>query len=163
MFCEIDIKGVEHWLKRLKSDLDRSKVLLYFRKVAKDKLNSQKMKNLIAKFSEDNTEKRIAYIQPDDEKQLIISSSILPSIKNKYPEHKIYYITKSQNFDLINSHPDVEEVLEYSDEMVNPLTLEGKGDKKGVFDIVFAPHLSINNNYFRNCKDILDYNTYELS
>ena len=163
MLCEIDIKGVEHWLKRLKSDLDRSKVLLYFRKVAKDKLNSQKMKNLIAKFSEDNTEKRIAYIQPDDEKQLIISSSILPSIKNKYPEHKIYYITKSQNFDLINSHPDVEEVLEYSDEMINPLMLEGKGDKKGVFDIVFAPHLSINNNYFRNCKDILDYNTYELS
>ena len=163
MLCEIDIKGVEHWLKRLKSDLDRSKVLLYFRKVAKDKLNSQKMKNLIAKFSEDNTEKRIAYIQPDDEKQLIISSSILPSIKNKYPEHKIYYITKSQNFDLINSHPDIEEVLEYSDEMINPLMLEGKGDKKGVFDIVFAPHLSINNNYFRNCKDILDYNTYELS
>ena len=163
MLCEIDIKGVEHWLKRLKSDLDRSKVLLYFRKVAKDKLNSQKMKNLINKLSKNTKEKRIAYIEPNDEKQVIISSSILPSIKNKYPEHKIYYITKPQNFDLINCDPNIEEVLEYSDEMANPLTLEGKGDKKGVFDIVFAPYLSINNNYFRNSKDSLDYNTYELS
>lgn len=163
MLCEIDIKGVEHWLKRLKSDLDRSKVLLYFRKVSKDKLNSQKVKNLINQLSKNTKEKRIAYIEPDDEKQVIISTSILSSIKKNYPEHKIYYITKLQNFDLINSHPDIEEVLEYSDEMINPLMLEGKGDKKGVFDIVFAPHLSINNNYFRNCKDILDYDTYELS
>ena len=163
MICEIDIKGVEHWCKRLKSDLDRQKVLLYFRKVARDKVNSQKMKNLINKLSKNTKEKRIAYIEPNDEKQVIISSSILPSIKNKYPEHKIYYITKPQNFDLINCDPNIEEVLEYSDEMVNPLTLEGKGDKKGVFDIVFAPYLSINNNYFRNSKDSLDYNTYELS
>tara|TARA_B100001939_G_C16946869_1_gene620649 strand:+ start:6371 stop:8224 length:1854 start_codon:yes stop_codon:yes gene_type:complete len=163
MICEIDIKGVEHWCKRLKSDLDRQKVLLYFRKVARDKVNSQKMKNLINKLSKNTKEKRIAYIEPNDEKQVIISSSILPSIKNKYPEHKIYYITKPQNFDLINCDPNIEEVLEYSDEMVNPLTLEGKGDKKGVFDIVFAPYLSINNNYLRNSKDSLDYNTYELS
>ena len=163
MLSEIDVQGVEHWCKRLKTDLDRQKVLLYFRKVSRSKINSQKMKDLTDKLSSQVNEKRIAYVQPDDEKQIIISSSILPSIKKQYPDYKIYYITKPQNFDLINSHPCIEEVLEYSDEMANPLSLEGKGDKKGTFDIVFAPYLSINNNYFRNCEDIINYDTYERS
>jgi len=158
----IDPKGVEHWIKRLNTDLNRNSVLLYFRKVAKQKADSQKMQKLINEFEKNLDDKRIAYIQPNDPEKIIASSSIISSLKKQYPEHKIYYITSQENFDFINSHPDIEDVLTYSKEMLNPLSLEGKGNKKGIFEMVFAPYLSMQSNYFRNCKDKLDYNVYEL-
>ena len=45
--------------------------------------------------------------------------------------------------------------------MDDPLFFEGKGSNNKYFDIVFAPYLSINNNYFRNAEDIIQYNIYE--
>jgi len=45
--------------------------------------------------------------------------------------------------------------------MDDPLFFEGKGSNTKYFDIVYAPHLSIHNNYFRNSEDILQYNIYE--
>jgi glycosyltransferase involved in cell wall biosynthesis len=161
MLGSIDSKGVEHWMERLKKDLKRDNVLMYFRKVAKDKLDSVEFEKIKTELLKNKEEKRIAFIQPDGEENVILSSSLLSSIKIKYPDYKIYYITKSQNFDLINSNPNVDELIKYSQEMADPIKLEGKGDKKGLFDIVFAPHLSINNNYYRNCKDSLEYNIYE--
>jgi len=45
--------------------------------------------------------------------------------------------------------------------MDDPLFFEGKAGEKKYFDMVFAPYLSIRNNYFRNGQDILEYNIYE--
>jgi len=78
-----------------------------------------------------------------------------------YPQHDIYFFTKSENFDLVNSHPDIKKVLNYFSKMDDPLFFEGKGPNTKYFDIVYAPHLSIHNNYFRNSEDILQYNIYE--
>ena len=45
--------------------------------------------------------------------------------------------------------------------MNDPLFFEGKGSSVKYFDIVYAPYLSVNNNYFRNGEDKLQYNIYE--
>ncbi len=112
------------------------------------------------KSSNDN--KKIAFIQPDGVEEIVIASSLLPSIKEVYPNHDIYFFTKQEHFDLINSNPYVKKVLNYFSKLDDPLYFEGKGVNPKYFDIVFAPYLSIrNNNYTRNSEDIIQYNIYE--
>ena len=154
-----DSSGVIHWLQRLKTDLKRQDVLTYFRKVALSEIQKAEFEKMLKILNEDKSLKKIAYIQPDGAEEVLIATSILPSIQKVYPDHKIYFFTKSENFDLINSHPSVYKTLSYFNKLDDPLYLEGKGNLNKYFDIVFAPYLSIRNNYFRNAQDILEYQT----
>lgn len=154
-----DSSGVIHWLQRLKTDLKRQDVLTYFRKVALSEIQKAEFEKMLKILNEDKSLKKIAYIQPDGAEEVLIATSILPSIQKVYPDHKIYFFTKSENFDLINSHPNVYKTLSYFNKLDDPLYLEGKGNLNKYFDIVFAPYLSIRNNYFRNAQDILEYQT----
>ena len=47
--------------------------------------------------------------------------------------------------------------------MDDPLYFEGKGDKPKLFDIVYAPYLSVRNNFYRNSEDKIDLNIYEFN
>jgi glycosyltransferase involved in cell wall biosynthesis len=154
-----DSSGVIHWMQRLKTDLKRQDVLTYFRKVALSEIQKAEFEKMLKILNEDKSLKKIAYIQPDGAEEVLIATSILPSIQKVYPDHKIYFFTKSENFDLINSHPNVYKTLSYFNKLDDPLYLEGKGNLNKYFDIVFAPYLSIRNNYFRNAQDILEYQT----
>ena len=156
-----DEKGVIHWLERLKKDLKRKDVLNFFKKVAFVENQKQQFTIFKEKISQNADEKRIAFIEPSSEEAVIIASSILPSIKEQYPEYKIYFFTKHEYIDIINSHPCIEETLSFSEEMNNPLFLEGMGSNTKYFNIVFAPYLSVNNNYMRNSEDKIAFDLYE--
>jgi len=159
---KIDPAGVSHWVQRLNSDLKRSDVLNYFRKIAIAE-NQHKFLNETLETLNLSDKKKIAYIQPEGAEEIIISTAIITSLKNIYPDYDIYYFTKTEYFDLINSHPHVTKVMNYFPKMDDPLFFEGKGSSKKYFDMVFAPYLSIHNNYFRNSCDKLEYNIYEHS
>jgi glycosyltransferase involved in cell wall biosynthesis len=156
-----DPVGVTHWVQRLNTDLKRSDVLNYFRKIATIENQNAFLNEMLESLKENNNCKKIAFVQPEGAEEIIIATSLVSSIKKLYPEHDIYFFTKSEYFDIINSHPDVKKVLNYFDKMNDPLFFEGKGSGTKYFDIVYAPHLSINNNYFRNGEDKLQYNVYE--
>ena len=165
LYCNIltkqDPAGVIHWVQRLKTDLKRYDVLNYFRKIALSQNQNSFLDEMLLLFKEDDDSKKIAFIQPDGVEEIIIATSLISSIKKLYPNYDIYFFTKNEHFDLINSHPDVKKVLNYFNKMDDPLFFEGKGANNKYFDIVFAPYLSINNNYFRNAEDIIQYNIYE--
>ena len=156
-----DPAGVIHWIQRLKSDLNRSDVLNYFRKIALSDNQKSFLDEMLSSLKENNNSKKIAFVQPNGVEEIIIATSLVTSIKKLYPDYDIYFFTKNEYFDLINSHPDIKKVLNYFNKMDDPLFFEGKGSNNKYFDIVFAPYLSINNNYFRNAKDIIQYNIYE--
>ena len=157
-----DEAGVVHWLQRLSKDLKRQEVLNFFRKVALTENQKNSLNEMFEECFKDETKKRIAFVQPESNEEVLISSCLLPSIKKQYPEYDIYFFTKSDYFDLINSNPYVHKVLPYTSKMDDPLYFEGKGDFPKYFDIVYAPYLSIrNNNFTRNNKDIIQYNIYE--
>jgi hypothetical protein len=157
-----DEAGVIHWLQRLSKDLKRQEVLNFFRKVALTENQKNSLNEMFEDFLKVENKKRIAFVQPESNEEVLISSSLLPSIKKQYPEHEIYFFTKSEYFDLINSNPYIHKVLPYSSKMDDPLYFEGKGNSPKYFDIVYAPYLSIrNNNFTRNNKDIIQYNIYE--
>lgn len=156
-----DANGVQHWIGRLKSDLKRSDVLNYFKKVAFSKNESIQTEELLNELKNNSNQKRIAFIQPESNEEIIIASSLLPSIKKIYPNHKIYFFTKPEYFDLINSHPNIEKVLTYYPKMDDPLYFEGKANQPKYFDIVYAPYLSIRNNFTRNGEDKIQFDIYE--
>jgi len=156
-----DPAGVVHWMQRLKADLKRSDVLNYFRKVALSENQNSFLDEMLSSLKENKDSKKIAFIQPNGVEEIIIATSLVTSIKKIYPDYDIYFFTRNEYFDLINSHPDVKKVLNYFNKMDDPLFFEGKGANNKYFDIVFAPYLSINNNYFRNAEDIIQYNIYE--
>ena len=156
-----DPAGVVHWIQRLKADLKRSDVLNYFRKVALSENQNSFLDEMLSSLKENKDSKKIAFIQPNGVEEIIIATSLVTSIKKNYPDYDIYFFTRNEYFDLINSHPDVKKVLNYFNKMDDPLFFEGKGANNKYFDIVFAPYLSINNNYFRNAEDIIQYNIYE--
>ena len=158
---KMDIKGVEHWCIRLKKDLNRKTVLDYFIKIAIQENYREKFNKFLQDLNDDPDEKRIAYIEPQGAEEVIIASSIIKSIKKQYPEHNIYFFGKSENLSLIDGHSCIKKSLVYHPKINDPFFLEGKGDNKKYFDIVYAPHLSIRNNYTRNNKDTLQYNIYE--
>jgi len=161
ILCRKDEKGVEHWVQRLNTDLKRPNVLNYFKKVAFSEIQKREIEEMTKEFEKNPEVKKIAFVQPEKDEEVIIATSLLPSIKKEYPNHKIYFFTNSKYFDLVNSHPMVDKVYQFSNKMVDPLFLEGKGDKPKYFDIVFAPFLSLRNNYTRNCEDKIQYNIYE--
>ena len=165
LYCNIltkqDPAGVIHWMQRLKSDLKRSDVLNYFRKIALSENQNSFLDEMLSSLKENKDSKKIAFVQPNGVEEIIIATSLVTSIKKLYPDYDIYFFTRNEYFDLINSHPDVKKVLNYFNKMDDPLFFEGKGSNNKYFDIVFAPYLSINNNYFRNAEDIIQYNIYE--
>ena len=157
-----DEAGVAHWVQRLKTDLKRIDALNYFKKVAFSENQKNEFSDFLKKIKENKDEKRIAFIQPEGNEEIIIASSLIPSIKKQYPDHNIYFFTKSEYIDLINSHPDIYKTMSYFPQLEDPLFLEGKMNLPKYFDIVYAPHLSIrNNNFIRNDNDLIQYDIYE--
>jgi hypothetical protein len=156
-----DENGTQHWMMRLKTDLKRNDVLNYFKKVAFAKNETIETENLLSELQNNPNQKRIAFIQPESNEEIIISTSLLPSIKKLYPNYKIYFFTKPEYFDLINSNPNIEKVVQYNNKMDDPLYFEGKADQIKYFDIVYAPYLSIRNNFTRNCEDKIEFEIYE--
>lgn len=159
-----DVAGTIHWIHRLSTDLKRAEVLNFFRKTALNENNKMNFSNLLEEIKTAKNPKKIAFIQPETAEEVLISSSLLPSIKKQYPEHDIYFFTKPEHFDLINSNPYVYKTLQYFPKMDNPLFFEGKGSSDKYFDMVFAPYLSVRNtNYTRNSQDVIQYNIYECN
>lgn len=156
-----DPLGVVHWIQRLKTDLKRNDVIAYFRKVALSQNQTNYLNDMLDSLKENIDNKKIAYVQPENPDEIIISTAMISAIKKLYPNYDIYYFTKAEYFDLVNSHPDIKKVLNYFSKMDDPLFFEGKAADKKYFDMVFAPYLSIRNNYFRNAEDKIQYDIYE--
>lgn len=170
-----DFSGTSHWVKRLNTDLNKEAVLSHFRKVALEESQKSYLNEMLAAIKL-STNKRIAFVLPDKDEEVIASTSLLPSIKKLYPEYEIFYFTKSAYFDWVTNNPFVTKVLNYFDKMDDPLYLEGLCSDKGYFDIVLAPKLGdpffilnernervlcIKYNFTRNSCDRLKLNIYE--
>jgi len=163
ILAKIDPAGVEHWIQRLKTDLKRSDILAYFVKVATVENNSITQEKMVNSLSKEDDGKRIAFVMPENEEDVIISSALLPSIKQEYPDHNIYYFTKPQYFDLISSNKFVHKILNYCDKMDDPYFFEGRGNQKKYFEFAYIPYLETRKylNFTKNNKDKIQFDVYE--
>lgn len=133
--------GHQHWMKKLKDGMPRKNIEDYFRQVAiqeNQKNTKVDFEDLLGKEGRNN---RILITMPESLGDVFLTTSLLPSIKETYPNHNIYFATKRENFSLLDGNSYIYKVLEYIPQMDNLLWLEGNGDHPGYFQIAFLAHL----------------------
>ena len=146
-------------MKRLKTDLNRSQVHQYFIETAhKDNKNNTKTPFSDLLDTEDEG-KRILFILPENEIDILNSTSLLKFISDQHKSHNIYYATNPQYYDSISCCPYVHKVVPYDDCMIDFVWAEGQGDYKGMFEFVLMPNTNteIRKNYIHGNKHPINY------
>ena len=147
--------GYKTWMKSLDSKIPRKQVEDYFRKVAREhnqKFFPVKMEDFI---DAEDKGKRIAYIMPGSAVDAFLSTALLKSIKAKYPEYNLYFVTSPEYNHILDGNEYIHKVIPYTSRFDNVPYLEGISSHEGYFEIAFAPYLTSQrlNNYSHNEKD----------
>jgi glycosyltransferase involved in cell wall biosynthesis len=137
-----DELGLQHWLQRLNSDLNRDQVLDFFRKTAFEDNRKNKKVPFEDVLDKDDDGKRILFALPEDENDVFLSTSILKYIKDQYPDHNIYYATNPAFFNILNGNPHIHKAIVYDNIMENIPWSQGQGDHKGFFEFTILPHIN---------------------
>ena len=157
---EVDAQndGHKYWMNQLANKVPRSNVEDFFRKTARQE-NDQNIPFKIESYLDDEgKDKRILVVMPGSIGDVFLSTSVLESVKNRYPSHNIYFATAPQYFEMIEGNPYVHKIVPYNNKMDDLLWLEGKGKHKGFFDVAYLLHLGTQRifNYQHNGKDKID-------
>lgn len=132
--------GVRNWLFQLKNGAQRNLIENHFRQIASQKLAAQHKQSLLDRIKA-SSDKKILYVIPASERDVFLSSALFRSIKEQYPDHKLYVATETKFASALDGNPYVDEVIPYFQEMDNLVFLEGAGGHDGYFDIAFLPFL----------------------
>ena len=86
--------GVNHWIHRLKTDMDRPSVLDYFKSVAikeNNLSNSEKNKKLIDCLAEKSSKKKAIMVSSGDENLIFAATSLFESFHENYKNTDLYF------------------------------------------------------------------------
>ena len=88
-----------------------------------------------------------------------MTTSLLPSLAENYPDYAIYFATNPVNFPVLAGNPYIYKCIPYHPQMDDLLFLEGKGTHKGFFDIAFLPNIGTQKifNYQHNASDKIQF------
>jgi ADP-heptose:LPS heptosyltransferase len=146
-------------MQEISKGADRSGILNYFKKVAVDSNQKENQTDFENMLDKDDEGRRIGIVLPEGEKDVFYLTSILPSIKELYPDYNIYFITSPNCFDVLDGNPYIHKTIPYADSLDDPFALEGRGSHKGYFDIAYFPNTATQRfvSYTHNCKDKTDF------
>lgn len=132
--------GVRNWIHLLSKGANKEHITNHFRQEAAKILNQEKKKELFSKISKEDG-KKILYVMPGSERDVFLSTALFKSIKEQYPEHKLYVATLEEYKNILSSCEYVHEVIDFYPEMENSAFMEGNGPHNGYFDVLFIPHV----------------------
>jgi len=138
-----DIEGVKYWLNQLSQGTTREDIEKYFKQVAAKENAENFPTQLKDLLDEDDAGNRLLFVMPKSIGDVYWATSLLPSIKNQYPEYNLYFATEKMYFEMLGGNEFIHKVIPYHPSMENLLALEGAGDNQGLFEIVFLPHLGV--------------------
>lgn len=148
--------GLIHWIKRIRSGEPAKKIVDYFKGVAKKEVE-QKFPPKIEDFiNQEDPSPRIALVVPQDVYTSLISSYFIKSLKNKYPNHKLYVFADPKMHQMFSQYTDeIERLCPLVQNCDNQLHMEGAGTHNGFFDICFILNRDLLNlaSYSHNAKD----------
>lgn len=104
-----------------------------------EKKNTANLEKLIDDIEFEN---RIAVVIPNSELDVLIVNSLIENLHNLYEDKKIFVFTKEENFIYLEDNPFVYRMLRFTDQMENPLLLEGSNSHTGYFKLAFFPYVS---------------------
>ena len=85
----------------------------------------------------DDEGRRILVVAPSSGTTVLYALSMLHSIHKDYPDHNIYFSTQPNFIPLLDGNPYIHKTLPFNPSFDNALMLEGFGDNKGYFEIVY--------------------------
>jgi glycosyltransferase involved in cell wall biosynthesis len=152
--------GVQHWMQRRKDGVSRGDIEQYFRQVAfnenqKNKVTGTTFEDLLNK----DDKGRVLVVQPESAGDILLLSSLFKSIKSRYPEWALYVATKPEYKEILEGNPFVDRWLEYNPMMDNLIWLEGNSQHNGYFNVAYLPFISTQRvlTYMHNGQDKLDF------
>jgi glycosyltransferase involved in cell wall biosynthesis len=153
-------QGYKYWMNEFAKNGTRDQIKAYFQKTAKQENKNLFKRTLKEHIDFDRPNKRLAYVMPEHHEDVLMSTSILKSLKQVYPDHDIYFFTKLEYFGLIDECPYIHKYCEFEDEMDDCFYFEGRANHEGYFDLAFLPFLETKRvlNYTHNGKDQLEIN-----
>jgi len=134
---------VKYWLNQLSQGTTREDIEKYFKQVAAKENAENFPTQLKDLLDEDDAGNRLLFVMPKSIGDVYWATSLLPSIKNQYPEYNLYFATEKMYFDMLGGNEFIHKVIPYHPSMENLLALEGAGDNQGLFEVVFLPHLGV--------------------
>ena len=158
MYVDDKDSGHQYWMKQLKNGAQRPQILAYFQKTAKNENKELFKKNLKEIVDKERPNPRLAYVMPEHGEDVMMSTSVVRSLKHLYPEHDIYFFTKPEYFGLIDECEDIYKFCEFEEEMDDCFYFEGRADHEGYFDLAFLPWLETKRvlNYTHNGVDTVE-------
>ena len=154
-------EGHQYWMSELAKRTPRADIEKYFRDVARKEAEDliKKEYDITDYLDEDDEGRRIAFVLPGNERDVLYSTSLLKSLKDTYPNYNLYYITKKSYFNLLETNDYIHKVIEFNPIVEQPFYLEGKGKDKGWFEIAFLPYFGTQKtiNYTHNGKDLINF------
>jgi len=158
---EIDTtdNGYKYWMNEFVKGKPRPEILNYFVETAKKENIELFKKSLKEEVDFDRPNKRIAYVMPEHEEDVLMSLSVVSSLKKLYPEHDIYFFTLQKHYPLVDECTDIYKICEFTNSMDDCFYFEGKADEEGWFDMAFLPWLETKRalNYTRHGRDKLEF------
>jgi hypothetical protein len=102
-----------------------------------NKISLQQEVNDIAQQIDTSNLNRILFIVPESAGDIFLSTSLLSSLKEGYPEFDIYFACKPEFKNILKNNPYIKKVLDYAPIMENQAVMEGTGPWQGLFAISF--------------------------
>lgn len=151
---------INHWTTELLSEKVTRQVVYdnVIKAALKENKNNQKTK-FQELLSKDDDGRRILFVMPENDIDVFNSTSLLKYFKDKYPDHNIYYATKTQYFPILNGNPYIHKVLPYDPIMENFTWSEGFLDHEKMFEFCLMPHTNTHKvvNYIHGGKHLIEY------
>lgn len=126
-------KGHQHWMQRLKTDMNRGQVLEYFKNVAR-KENAENQKVDFGDIFEKNSNKRALMVCNGDLNMLFAATALLPSFAETYHNTDLYFACQPQVMPVLDGNPFIKKVIPYNEKMEDELLMTGRGAHKGYVD-----------------------------
>jgi len=95
---------------------------------------------------------RLLLSLPESAGDIFLSTSLLPSLKEAYPNYDIYYACNEQFFDILKNNPHIYKTINFNRIMKDQVWMEGTSTWPGLFDIsIFIPgYTQVFSNYLNN-------------
>lgn len=126
-------QGHQHWMNRLKTDMNRNQVLEYFQGVARKENNEKQLVEFSSLF-EDNSKKKALMVCNGDLNMVFAATSLLDSFAESYPNTDLYFSCQPPMMPIVDGNPLIKKVIPYNDKMEDELLMTGRGTHKGYVD-----------------------------
>jgi hypothetical protein len=90
---------------------------------------------IIANEIDNNKHQRILFCLPESAGDIFLSTSLLSSLSQAYPNFNIYFACKPEYKNILKNNPYIYKTISYLPIMENQAYMEGSGEWKGLFDI----------------------------